>query len=226
MKKLHKKLMSRSGLSLLFVILLVLILILIVLVSIPTVRYYYEQSQRIGCKDALAAANRMLKDDYMFKGFEMNAQEARESAENAMLGWEDMCPAGGSVYLAERAEEPGFEVVCGIHDDDTKERTRLNANNALNQLEETVRVNKLKNIPCPDTISVVVNSKELEARRTDQDMGIKWGTRSTPDVEGTVLYFTVENDKVTYFCYADEDHCATWTKSGGWTGDSYHGYGG
>lgn len=221
--KLHK-LRSVRGVSRLAAILAGLILVLVVLISIPTIKYYYDESQRVGCRDALSSANRIIKEEYMLDGFQNSAEAARDAAEKAMLGWTDMCPAGGSVYLAERpGTNVGYEVVCGMHDPDAKERTRLNASNAMKQLEQTIRSCVLTKKDIPDTITVQINSKDLIAQRTDEDTNIKRGTSSTSGVSGTVLFFSVEDNRLSYLCYADEDHCAVWRLDNGWTGDSYIG---
>ncbi len=213
---------NTGRISRLATILIAIIACLVILLAFPFAKRAVARANKIGCEDALASANRILKEDYLQSGFNTSAEQAQAAAQKAMLGWDDMCPAGGEIYLAERpGTEYGYEVVCGLHDPDEKERVRLNADNVRDQVDQQIRSYVLTKKDVPEELTVTLNSKTLTVLRVEEDTGINRGTGSISDISGTVAYFAVEDDVLTYLCFADENYCAVWKLDDGWTGDSY-----
>ena len=132
----------------------------------------------------------------------------------------------------EEESKVGYRVVCGLHDQDTKERTRLNASNALEQIEKSVKEERTLGVDYPDRVTVVINDKQYETILRDEESGLKRGTGATTGVKGTVIYYSItghsefgedsglKEGQVWYFSYADETHCANWSSIDGWSGDS------
>ena len=228
----YQKLHSRSGITRAAYLLIILIILMLILISIPAWKYYQNRAAELGCGSSLNSANHQLSIEYL-AGRKITPETAKEIVTVAMDGWDDLCPGGGTPYLVEEESEVGYRVVCGIHDKDTKERTRLNAANALEQIEKSVKMEKTLGNNYPDLVKVVLNGKEYEAVLTDKESGLKRGTGATTGVKGTVIYYSITGHsdfgvdsgltegKVWYFSYADEEHCANWNSIDGWSGDSY-----
>ena len=232
----YGKVRGRAGIARLHVILIVLVVIMLVVVSIPVYQYYKENADRIACVQSLDSASRQIAVDYLSGNTDPSPEEVRAVAEHAMLGWDDICPAGGSVYVVETDEdnELPYELVCGLHGTDKKQCTRLNASNVYEQVLKAVRNERLRGNDFPESVTVELHHKPITAYLVDDYTGLKRGTGSTTGYEGTVVYYSIvghsdfgkdsglKEGRVWYFSYADEDHCANWSYRNGWTGDSYN----
>ena len=229
-----KKLHTSRGFSRLTALLLLLVLALLAGVLLPTVRHYRFQADSVACASALDTARRQLAADYMLRGSNSTAKEAREYVGLVMDGWDDLCPAGGTCYIVHRTDsELEWDVVCGLHGADRKQCTRLNADYLLNQLREELRRQQLAGNPCPSTLTASVNGKRLTARLTEEETGLRRGTSATVGEKGTVLAYGIaghgafDSDsgakpgEICYFSYANEEYCANWSAREGWTGDSW-----
>ena len=228
----EQKLGGSGGIAALVVVLAVLVLALAVIAAAPVYRNYREQADEIGCVSSLTSANNQLAIETL-SGGDTTAGEAKAIVTRAMNGWDDLCPAGGTPYLVAAEGEVPWRVVCGLHDKDTKERTRLNAAYVLKQLRQKIDLEQKLGDPTPSEVTVELNGKEYQALLTDQETGLKRGTSATSGVRGTVIYYSLAGygeftedislpvGSVCYFSFADEEHCATWKHQRGWSGDSY-----
>lgn len=217
--------------------LILVALMLIVVIAVPTVRYYRTEMGMIGCNTAFESARRRISEEYILASGEMTADEAKQVVTDSMYGWDDLCPAGGEVYLVKGATAGlPYDVVCGLHGSDTRQVTRLNAERVLNRLKSALNDAQKNGTEYPETLTVKLNGKEITAKLVDEDQGIRWGTDSTSGVEGTVIFYgikghsdfgsnaTTKDGQICYFCFADENHCADWNSRKGWSGDSFDGY--
>ena len=228
----EQKLGGSGGIAALVVVLAVLVLALAVIAAAPVYRNYREQADEIGCVSSLTSANNQLAIETLSEG-DTTADEAKAIVTRAMNGWDDLCPAGGTPYLVEAEGGAPWRVVCGLHDKDTKERTRLNAAYALKQLRQKVDLEQKLGDLTPPEVTVVLNGKEYRALLTEQETGMKRGTATTSGVKGTVIRYalaghgafaeevSLPEGSICYFCFADEAHCAIWKHREGWSGDSY-----
>ena len=142
-----------------------------------------------------------------------------------------ICPSGGTVYLI-RDENGIFEPFCGLHADDTKRRTRLNASRALDLFTEALKEARKRSEEEPESVTVELNSRELEVVRVLEAPNIHRGTATTNGYKGVVAFYGLAGEgefsdvkakagTPCFFLYADEDHCATWRLNDGWTGEAY-----
>ena len=215
---------------------IVLVCIMLVIVAIPTIQSYVKRAERMGCVQAFDSARRRISEEYIVQGGNITAERAKEYITQAMLGWEDLCPAGGEVYLVKTGTAVPFDVVCGLHNENVAQRTRLNANTVLQRVKEAVKNAQDEGIEYPESVTVKLNGKDLVCQLVDADTDIRWGTGATSGYEGTVAFYAlkghsdfgsdthVKNGEICYFCFADEAHCANWNTKKGWTGDSYDGF--
>ena len=232
----YGKVFGKSGIARLVVILLVLALVMLIIVAKPAYLYLKEESDRIACVQSLDSASRQVAVDYLNKGGNQSAEEVKAEAARAMLGWDDLCPAGGNVYVVESDGKNGlpYQLVCGLHGTDKKQCTRLNASNVYEQVVEAVRRERLDGNDYPESVTVTLHHKPLTAYLVDESTGLRRGTGATTGYEGTVAYYSIvghsdfgddsglKDGRVWYFSYADEDHCANWSSKDGWSGDSYY----
>lgn len=223
---------TRGGVSRLVVILLVMIGVLLVLIAIPLWNAFRFDSERIGCEQAMKTAGDGLIIEYLSRFKESSVREAQAAIDEIMPGREEnICPAGGTVYLV--MQDNGiYKTVCGLHDRDEQERTRLNANHALDLLTEARRKELRFVEEEPEEITITINGKPLPCVYVTEEEPIRRGTGTTTGYEGVVAYYGVAGEgdfpvdgtvagKIAYFLYADENYCAVWRANDGWTGNAY-----
>jgi hypothetical protein len=223
------------------VILAVAILIMLVIIAIPSWRAFRYRSQCIACEQAMKSASDGLIIEYLGKFEEDDVDAARDIIDQVMVARPDICPVHGNIYLVK--EEHGiYQTKCGLHDPDTKERTCLNATYVRDELKEARKKILKKSDTEPDSIEIMCNGKPLECIRVTEEEVIHRGTKTTNGYKGVVAYYGVKGDfeysakgkagkkkemakegDICYLVYADEDHCAIWRATDGWTGDAYEG---
>lgn len=227
--------LNNRGLARIIVIMLVLVIILAIASIVPSYRKYQRQGMTLACAHALDTARRQLAGNFMFNGFENgSAEDAKEFVAYVMNGWDDLCPAGGSVYIVPKKDSPlDWEVVCGLHCSDSKLRTRLNAYNVFEQLGEALLVQQNNGNPYPESLPYTLHSKQYTALLVDEPTKLRRGTKLTEDYEGIVAFYSImghsdfgadsgaKEGEICYFSFADEEHCANWSYHDAWTGDSY-----
>lgn len=232
----YEKLRGNAGVARLVVILAALTAVMLAVVLLPVYSYYRAEADRIACVQSLDSAYRQIAIDYLSGNEDPTPEEVRAVAERSMLGWDDICPSGGSVYVVETGAEDSlpYELVCGLHGTDRKQCTRLNSYNVYEQLLEAVKSEQLKGNGYPESVELTLHHKPLTACLIDDYSGLKRGTAKTMGAEGTVVYYSIvghsdfgkdsglKEGRVWYFSYADEYHCASWSFPDGWSGDSYY----
>ena len=233
-KQICIKLHRNRGIARLVVILTVLALILLAAALYPAIQHFRFRADALGCLAGLDTARRQLADLYLFEGENSSAEEARDYVGFVMAGWDDLCPGGGTTYIVPKEDsELAWDVVCGLHGSDRKQCTRLNADYVLEQLREELRRAQMLGTKYPESLTVSLHHKPLEALITEEDTGLRRGTRATVGAKGTLVSYAiagysdfgtgrgVPTGEISWFSYADEEHCAKWSAWGGWTGDSY-----
>ena len=229
----YQKLHSRSGITRAACILMILIILMLILISIPAWKYYQNRAAQLGCGSSLNSANHQLSIEYL-AGRKITPETAKEIVTVAMDGWDDLCPGGGTPYLVEDESKVGYRVVCGIHDKDTKERTRLNASHVLQQIKKRVKSAQIQGEMSPESVSVELNGKKYEAVLAEEENEFRTGNvaRGKREEEPTIRYAVAgygdfgmdsgaREGKICYFSFADEHHYAIWSSKDGWLGDSY-----
>ena len=90
--------------------------------------------------------------------------EAMQTLDEVLPERANICPSGGTVYLI-RDENGIFEPVCGLHDDDVKRRTRLNASRGLELLTEALTTARRDAREEPESVEIELNGKPLACER-------------------------------------------------------------
>ena len=232
------KLHNRSGVAWLIGLAVLAVLILLVIVLIPTIQRYRYQAGEAGCMAALDTARRQLANESMLIGEVSKEAEARDYVASVMPGWSDLCPGGGTTYIVPVDNDQSYlTVICGMHGTDKKQCTRLNADYVLRQLRENLKTARDNGTEYPETLTYFLNGKTREAILVHTSPGVRRGTGSTMDMKGIVAFYTIrgagESDdlarygtklkdgEISHFWFADDDYCAIWHTSGGWSGDSW-----
>lgn len=230
----RQRLVDRRGSSKLVSILCILVILAVLVFLAPYAIQYFKESNRTACMTALDSARRQMAADYMLSSGVATAQGTNAYV---LKGRDDLCPSGGTVYVREIEPDTQngvpFELVCGLHNPDTKLCTRLNAGYVLAQVGDAVASQQLIGIPFPESVKVSLNGKEYTAVLVDEETGIRSGTDTIKELSGTVIYYSIvghtefgkdsglSEGEVWYFSFADENHCANWSSKKSWTGDSY-----
>lgn len=233
-KRRRTKLHQTLGIARLVVILTVLALVLVAAALYPVIQHYRFRADALGCLAGLDTARRQLAAEYLFEGENSSAEQARDYVGFVMAGWDDLCPGGGTTYIVPKDDsELAWDVVCGLHGQDRKQCTRLNADYVLEQLREKLRTAQVLGTTYPERMTVTLHHKPLEALITEEDTGLRRGTRATVGAKGTLVSYAIAGysdfgtgrgvpvGEISWFSYADEEHCANWSAWDGWTGDSY-----
>ena len=233
-KRRRTKLHQTLGIARLVVILTVLALVLVAAALYPMIQHYRFRADALGCLAGLDTARRQLAAAYLFEGENSSAEGARDYVGFVMAGWDDLCPGGGTTYIVPKDDsELAWDVVCGLHGQDRKQCTRLNADYVLQQLREELRTAQVLGTTYPERMTVTLHHKPLEALITEEDTGLRRGTRATVGAKGTLVSYAIAGysdfgtgrgvpvGEICWFSYADEEHCANWSAWDGWTGDSY-----
>ncbi len=219
-------------------LLLVLIGIMVIVILFPSWQRFRFRSEKTACIQALKSAEDGLIIDFLSHYEERTVEGARETLDSVLPERPNICPAGGTVYLI-KGPDGIYQPVCGLHDSDLKERTRLNASRSKDLLVDALAEAKRKGGESKkkksDSIVIRINGRDLECVRTEQEADIRRGTRTTLGYKGVVAFYGMagegafekvraKNDGLAYFLYADEEYCAVWRVDDGWTGTAYSSY--
>lgn len=230
MKKINSR---RGGINRLVAILLAMVLVMLALISVPAWKMFRYRSEKTGCVQAMKSAKDGLIIEYLDHQGGESEKEAMDALDAILPARPDICPAGGTVYLV-RGVNGIFEPVCGLHDDDKKLRVRLNASHAMSLVKDALAEARRLDLDHvePDSVTIRINGKDLECVRVQEILDLRRGTKLTNGYEGIVCFYGLVGDgpfaakdlsegDIAYFVYADENHCARWLASDGWTGDAY-----
>ena len=229
---------TRGAINRTIVLLLILIAVMLGIISVPAAKAFRYRSEVIGCEQAMKSAGDGLIIDYLYRFEESNVKDARGTLKEVMPARDNLCPAGGVVYLIKNSLGV-YEPVCGLHDKDVAHRTRLNASYGL-ELLKTARKKILDSGGGePESVTITLNGKELDCICVTEEEVIHRGTATTNGYKGIVAYYgvsgnfrfsaktagkgegSVRDGDICYFLYADEHYCAIWRSNDGWDGDAY-----
>lgn len=224
---------DRGGMNRAMAILLVLIAVMVVVVAVPSWQWFRYRSERIGCQQAMKSAGDGLIIEYLSRWEASSVEEVYDTLDEVMPAREELCPAGGVIYLV-KGEDGIYEPVCGLHDPDKMQKTRLNASYARELLTDGLRAQRRLSETEPESVEITLNGDPLECIRVPVEEAIHRGTKTTKGYKGVVAYYgiagdgefstgAVEEGEICYFVYADEEYCAIWRADDGWTGTAYDG---
>ena len=233
----------RGGINRLIAILLGLTAILLLVIVMPSVRRSMAKAAEIGCVVALDKAQGMMTEEYLFRAWSLTKQEAAAVVDKSRYGRDNLCPSGGDYFIVPKKDAAtGYEVICGLHDADTRERARLSSGAALSRLSDELKRRQEEGEAAPDKVKIQLNGKTLVCQRVDRNPRLLFGTATDIDRKGIVCYYglvgnqeereaveereaadlsALKEGDVWYFGYADENHASVWICGKGWSGDAW-----
>ena len=221
------RLRSRRGIALAVWVLAAALLIVCILISIPLYRNHRRDAYSVGCASSLDSAQNQLAIDYLSGNDSPKVSDTISVVDFAMNGSEDLCPAGGTVYLIKGGDDGlPYGLACGLHDTDKKERTRLNAAYAMTLVRDRLAETE----DTPDRLTVTLNGKTVRANRTEETETQVLSGLLTSDDKVKISYAVTDSDtldpeggRIAWFSYADTAYYAIWTPGTGWSGSSWWG---
>jgi len=224
MRAIRNKLLSRRGINRLVAILVALGIVLVIVAGIPIYRAYKARADIYSCTVATKKAQDMLDVEFLWN-YELSHEEAEAVIERAKMEMDALCPAGGDYFLVDREDsDQRYRVTCGIHEADTRLRTRLNAYHVYELLGEEIIYARRRGEALDDPVVLTVNGRKLEVTELEEPNDLRYGTGSNIDYDGIVCFFTRDDaGELNWFVYADENHAGRWNPVDGWTGDAYNG---
>ena len=239
---------NRGGVNRLIAILLGLIAAILLLITVPVYLEYQAQAQEFACLMARNKAQSMIAIEDMFSDWSLKADEAAAVADRTRYQRDSLCPAGGDYFIVwdeqpdEHYANTHYKVVCGLHDENLKERTRLCSGAAMSRLAKELERQQGRGNASPKTLKIQLNGKTLTCRRVEENPGLKFGTSSDIERKGIVCYYGLIGDaesraaleksenidfselregELWYFGYADSNHASVWRYGKGWSGDAW-----
>ncbi len=209
---------KEKGIRQLIWMLVFVVLLLAVMVILPFVQSREKKAEAYACTLAVRRAQDAVLVEFLSE-MELTQQAAAVAVDKSKLGREELCPSGGDYYLVPTGET--WRVTCGLHEENTKLRTRLNANvvfEALNkQMEECRQLGVEQH-----SLVLTLNGQPLEVKLLEGNNGLRRGTDYSIDFDGVVSFYSLNAaGDMNWFVYADANHAAVWKLADGWSGDAY-----
>ncbi|MBR3555535.1 MAG: hypothetical protein IKN89_06455 [Oscillospiraceae bacterium] len=219
-KKGDKQEEKDKGVRRLIYLLVFVVLLLAVMIVLPLIQNREHKAEAYACTLAIRRAQDAVLVEF-YSDPEMTQQDAAVVVDKSKLAREDLCPSNGDYYLVP-VNGGGWRVTCGLHEEDTILRTRINASRVMDELQSQLASRKRLEMDTPSNLIMNINGIALDVTQLPGDNALRRGTDYSIDFDGVVCFFSLNADEeVNWFVYADENHAAVWKASSGWSGDAY-----
>ena len=197
---------KEQGVRRLLWLLVFVVLLLAVMVIIPLIQNRESKAEEYACTLAIRRAQDAVLIEFMSKP-DMTARQAAFAIDQSNIGRDDLCPSGGDYYLVPQGGS--WRVTCGLHEEDKKLRTQLNATRVLEILQDQLEARRRLEIE-PERVTIIkINGIPLDIIMLAGDNGLRRGTDYSIDFDGVVSFYTLNaSGEVNWFVYADENHAA------------------
>ena len=200
-------------------LLAVVVLGLAVMVILPIVQRRESKAEAYACTLAIRRAQDAVLLEFLSDP-DMTSREAAMAVDASKLARDDLCPSGGDYYLV--PESGSWRVTCGIHEEDTILRTRINASRVLELVQEQLDARSRMGLHLEENLVLKVNGQPLVVNLLAGDNGLRRGTDYSIDFDGIVSFYSLNSSaEIKWFVYADQNHAAVWRINDGWSGDAY-----
>ena len=201
-------------------LLIFVVLLLAVMVVLPLIQSREGKAEAYTCTLAIRRAQDAILVEFLSNP-ELTEQEAYVVVDESKLEREDLCPSGGDYYLVPQ-DGGSWRVTCGLHEEDTKLRTKINASRVLTLVQNQLANRKRLEMSMDQSLILNINGKPLDVVMLAGDNGLRRGTDYSIDFDGVVSFFSLNaSDEINWFVYADANHAAVWKINNGWSGDAY-----
>ena len=195
------------------------VLVLAVMVVIPFIQNREKQAEGYACTLAIRRAQDAVLLEF-FSDPELSQSEAAVAVDKSKLERDKLCPSNGDYYLV--PEGGSWHVTCGLHEENTYFRTRLNATHVFEQLQSQLEARRRLELSLNGDLILNVNGSALDVVQVAGDNGLRRGTDYSIDFDGVVSFFSLNSaGELNWFVYADQNHAAVWKLADGWSGDAY-----
>ncbi len=201
-------------------LLVLIILLLVVMVVLPLIEQQRLKAEAYACSIAMKKAEDVLLVEVLSDP-ELSESKAAFVVDESKLEMDSLCPSHGDFYLVPQSGT--WHVTCGIHESNTKIRTRLNATRILDLLNAEIAERRRLGVAFDDSvITWEINGQPLNVTRLEGNNGLRRGTDYSIDFDGVVCFYSLDfSGDVHWFVYADNNHAAVWKEEDGWSGDAY-----
>jgi hypothetical protein len=201
-------------------LLVFVVLILAVMVILPLIQNRENKAEGYACTLAIRRAQDAVLVEFLSDP-ELTEQQAYVVVDQSKLAREDLCPSGGTYFLVP-ISGGSWRVTCGLHEEDTKLRTQINAAYVLETVQNQLAARRRSEMSIENDLIISLNGKALDVKLLAGDNGLRRGTDYSIDFDGVVSFFSLNAaNEVNWFVYADANHAAVWKPSTGWSGDAY-----
>ena len=209
-----------QGVRRLLILLIFVVLLLAVMILMPLIQNRERKAEGYACTLAIRRAQDAVLVEF-FSDPEMTEKDAAIVVDRSKLAREDICPSGGDYYLVP-ISGGSWRVTCGLHEEDTIQRTRINASRVLEEVQSQLANKRRLEMDVASSLLLNVNGKALDVQLLAGDNALRRGTDYSIDFDGVVSFFSLNADgELNWFVYADENHAAVWKLNSGWSGDAY-----
>lgn len=211
---------KRTMLRRIIALMVLIILMLVVMVVLPLIEKQKAKAEAYACSVAMKKAEDVLLVEVLSDP-ELSESKAAIVVDESKLEMDSLCPAYGDFYLVPQFGT--WHVTCGIHEENTFTRTRLNAARVLDLLNAEIAERRRLELSFDDQVLTwEINGKPLNVTRLEGNNGLRRGTDYSIDFDGIVCFFALNaSGDVHWFVYADANHAAVWKEAEGWSGDAY-----
>ncbi len=200
-------------------LLVFVILVLAVMVVVPLLQARESKAESYACTLSIRRAQDAVLLEF-YSDPEASLKEAAVAVDESKLAQDQLCPSGGDFYLI--PEGGSWHVTCGLHEENTYLRTRLNATYVFEQLQQQLESYRRLEMNLNTNLLINVNGKALDIIQVPGDNGLRRGTDYSIDFDGVVCFYSLNSSgQVNWFVYADANHAAVWKIADGWSGDAY-----
>ncbi len=202
----------------LLLLLLLVVLVLGAMLILPILQKREKKAEGYACKLAVRRAQDAVIVEILSDP-DLTEANAAIAVDKSKLGRDELCPSNGDYYLVPQGGS--WRVVCGLHEEDTKLRTRLNATRVYNEVQKQVYQRSQLGME-QGLVVLTVNGQPLDVRLLEGDNGLRRGTDYSIDFDGVVSFYSLNaSGEINWFVYADANHAAVWKSASGWGGDAY-----
>ncbi len=210
---------KEQGIKGLILMLVFFVLVLAVMVVIPFIKNREKKAEGYACTLAVRRAQDAVLLEF-FSDPELSQSEAAVAVDKSKLERDKLCPSNGDYYLV--PEGGSWHVTCGLHEENTYFRTRLNATHVFEQLQSQLEARRRLELSLNGDLILNVNGSALDVVQVAGDNGLRRGTDYSIDFDGVVSFFSLNSaGELNWFVYADQNHAAVWKLADGWSGDAY-----
>ncbi len=199
-------------------LLLLVVLVLGAMLILPILQKREKKAEGYACTLAVRRAQDAVIVEFLSDP-DLSESKAAVAVDKSKLGRDELCPSNGDYYLVPQGGS--WRVACGLHEEDTKLRTRLNATRVYNEVQKQVYQRSQLGME-QGLVVLTVNGQPLEVRLLEGDNGLRRGTDYSIDFDGVVSFYSLNaSGEINWFVYADANHAAVWKSASGWGGDAY-----